>query len=163
MLIAFAVHYYLGEDGGTFGMAIVIAFWGVILLAAPLIHRFERNSILTYALTTQRAITVTRRLVGTRVRTILLRFPCRVELELHRNGTGSVYFGDRGTRLGTGAELGVPMHFRHVADARVVYELIIRHMPSPLCAGCGYNLTGNVSGRCPECGTAILPPDTKPG
>jgi hypothetical protein len=24
-----------------------------------------------------------------------------------------------------------------------------------LCTGCGYNLTGNVSGRCPECGTAI--------
>lgn len=24
----------------------------------------------------------------------------------------------------------------------------------PLCGGCNYNLTGNVSGRCPECGTA---------
>lgn len=23
------------------------------------------------------------------------------------------------------------------------------------CSGCGYNLTGNVSGRCPECGTAV--------
>lgn len=28
---------------------------------------------------------------------------------------------------------------------------------SPRCAQCGYNLTGNVSGRCPECGTSILP------
>lgn len=26
-----------------------------------------------------------------------------------------------------------------------------------LCAGCGYNLTGNVSVVCPECGTAIPP------
>ncbi len=25
----------------------------------------------------------------------------------------------------------------------------------PICAQCGYNLTGNVSGRCPECGTDI--------
>jgi hypothetical protein len=23
------------------------------------------------------------------------------------------------------------------------------------CAKCGYNLTGNVSGRCPECGTVV--------
>ena len=27
-----------------------------------------------------------------------------------------------------------------------------------LCAHCGYNLTGNVSGICPECGTKIEPP-----
>jgi hypothetical protein len=27
----------------------------------------------------------------------------------------------------------------------------------PWCESCGYNLTGNVSGRCPECGTAIAP------
>lgn len=25
----------------------------------------------------------------------------------------------------------------------------------PLCSACGYNLTGNVSGRCPECGTRV--------
>ncbi|HUU98153.1 MAG TPA: hypothetical protein VM487_20670 [Phycisphaerae bacterium] len=24
-----------------------------------------------------------------------------------------------------------------------------------LCINCGYDLTGNVSGRCPECGTAV--------
>lgn len=29
-----------------------------------------------------------------------------------------------------------------------------RHRPG-LCKRCGYNLTGNVSGRCPECGTVI--------
>jgi len=27
----------------------------------------------------------------------------------------------------------------------------------PLCLSCGYNLTGNVSGRCPECGELIQP------
>ena len=30
-----------------------------------------------------------------------------------------------------------------------------RPIPSGLCQHCGYNLTGNVSGRCPECGTQI--------
>jgi hypothetical protein len=30
-----------------------------------------------------------------------------------------------------------------------------RRIPPGHCRTCGYNLTGNVSGRCPECGTAI--------
>jgi hypothetical protein len=34
-----------------------------------------------------------------------------------------------------------------------------RRMPAGHCQKCGYNLTGNVSGRCPECGTAIRPQD----
>jgi hypothetical protein len=31
-------------------------------------------------------------------------------------------------------------------------ERMRRHLVPSLCAKCGYNLTGNVSGRCPECG-----------
>ena len=35
----------------------------------------------------------------------------------------------------------------------------LRRGPRPVdpgvCSSCGYNLTGNVSGRCPECGTAV--------
>ncbi len=31
-----------------------------------------------------------------------------------------------------------------------------------LCLTCGYDLTGNVSGRCSECGTAIEKPESKP-
>jgi len=30
----------------------------------------------------------------------------------------------------------------------------------PQCLKCGYDLTGNVSGRCPECGTPIASPPT---
>jgi len=29
-----------------------------------------------------------------------------------------------------------------------------RRVPAGHCVACGYNLYGNVSGRCPECGTA---------
>lgn len=29
-----------------------------------------------------------------------------------------------------------------------------------MCIACGYNLTGNVGGVCPECGTAIRPAGT---
>ncbi len=32
-----------------------------------------------------------------------------------------------------------------------------RPYPRGRCATCGYNLAGNVSGRCPECGQPILP------
>jgi hypothetical protein len=33
-----------------------------------------------------------------------------------------------------------------------------RVFPPNLCQVCGYNLTGNESGVCPECGTEIAPP-----
>jgi hypothetical protein len=33
--------------------------------------------------------------------------------------------------------------------------LLRRRIPEGHCQGCGYNLTGNVSGVCPECGGAI--------
>jgi hypothetical protein len=36
-----------------------------------------------------------------------------------------------------------------------------RVFPEHCCPSCGYNLTGNVSGVCPECGTPI--PDERPG
>ena len=44
-----------------------------------------------------------------------------------------------------------------VALALLAYEyLISRTEPShPCCQSCTYNLTGNVSGICPECGTPI--------
>jgi len=31
-----------------------------------------------------------------------------------------------------------------------------------VCAGCGYNLYGNVSGRCPECGLTVIAEGTRP-
>jgi hypothetical protein len=34
---------------------------------------------------------------------------------------------------------------------------VIRALNPMLCRGCGYDLTGNVSGRCPECGRDVPP------
>jgi rubrerythrin len=33
--------------------------------------------------------------------------------------------------------------------------LLARFTARPLCRECGYDLTGNLSGQCPECGTLI--------
>lgn len=35
-------------------------------------------------------------------------------------------------------------------------DQIIRHFCSDRCQGCGYDLTGNTSGVCPECGTRLV-------
>ncbi len=42
----------------------------------------------------------------------------------------------------------------HVGFLGVREEDVIRLQPN-LCGQCGYDLTGNVSGICPECGTAV--------
>ncbi len=39
--------------------------------------------------------------------------------------------------------------------ACLLWRLDRRRYPKGHCRKCGYNLTGNVSGRCPECGEAI--------
>jgi hypothetical protein len=38
-----------------------------------------------------------------------------------------------------------------------------RALRAGLCATCNYNLTGNVSGVCPECGTIVVPRADSPG
>jgi len=47
------------------------------------------------------------------------------------------------------------------ADTFVVWEKYQHRLPydprGVLCTNCGYDLTGNVSGRCPECGKDIQP------
>jgi len=42
-----------------------------------------------------------------------------------------------------------------VASASAVLWWRERTIPPGHCPTCGYNLTGNVSGRCPECGQAV--------
>ena len=38
----------------------------------------------------------------------------------------------------------------------IVSKLLAETPADGCCDACGYNLTGNVSGRCPECGTTIV-------
>ena len=43
----------------------------------------------------------------------------------------------------------------HVGFMGVKDNVVARIINPELCSGCGYNLTGNVSGYCPECGRPI--------
>lgn len=48
--------------------------------------------------------------------------------------------------------------FALLPSAWAIGRVVRRVQPTPgRCFNCGYNLTGNLSGVCPECGTAILP------
>lgn len=58
---------------------------------------------------------------------------------------GSLFFG-------SGPPLGTVSIVRSIQLRRLDDRLMEGH-----CRGCGYDLTGNVSGRCPECGNSILP------
>jgi hypothetical protein len=54
----------------------------------------------------------------------------------------------------TGFQVGVPL-FAIWAPGAVLVGVLLRRRPPPGCCTCGYDLTGNVTGRCPECGSAL--------
>ncbi|MBP7746729.1 MAG: hypothetical protein KA383_11420 [Phycisphaerae bacterium] len=58
----------------------------------------------------------------------------------------------------------VPLWLLLLFFAAAAWALKPKRIVPGHCTGCGYDLTGNVSGRCPECGTATptVPDDAKP-
>lgn len=54
----------------------------------------------------------------------------------------------------TGFQIGMPLVAIWGPGALVV-GVLVRRRPRPGYCYCGYDLTGNVSGRCPECGVAV--------
>jgi len=52
-------------------------------------------------------------------------------------------------------EAGIKVGFMGVSD-----EVVRRATSANICQSCGYDLTGNESGVCPECGTAVARPGT---
>jgi ribosomal protein L37E len=79
-------------------------------------------------------------------------FPARQDYDHGRGGFG---YNDRPFAFGNWRNVGAP----HWAVASVLLAAgtpcLYRRKPSDprLCRRCGYNLTGNTSGVCPECGT----------
>lgn len=55
--------------------------------------------------------------------------------------------------VGAAAQLGLGIYL--VTGGHGLYRYCIRGL-SGLCATCGYDLRGTDSGRCPECGTAVI-------
>ncbi len=67
---------------------------------------------------------------------------------------GTVHYMNRGSLTGTNYEIPLWLPFLVVAAPTALLfwrGRLIRHPPGH-CRKCGYNLTGNVSGVCPECG-----------
>jgi hypothetical protein len=59
--------------------------------------------------------------------------------------------------------LSFPLWIPLFAVGALLLYIRLRTRPSPAeYCPCGYNLTGNVSGRCPECGTAVGQTDSPP-
>jgi hypothetical protein len=61
--------------------------------------------------------------------------------------------------FGVGVALFFGSHGLARVWSRLRYSGLRRQMG--LCVRCGYELTGNVSGICPECGTPVAPADAK--
>ena len=51
--------------------------------------------------------------------------------------------------------IAVPVGVVAVLAQRITIRRMGNRVKSGHCYGCGYDLTGNVSGRCPECGAAV--------
>jgi hypothetical protein len=68
------------------------------------------------------------------------------------SGSASLRFNAK-TLLGIFAHFSIAALFASVAHLLTEYGS--RPIPPGLCRQCRYNLTGNVSGKCPECGTPV--------
>lgn len=50
-----------------------------------------------------------------------------------------------------------PLFLVSLVISCLLWKRVCRRLPLGLCTHCGYDLTGNVSGRCPECGGSVDP------
>jgi hypothetical protein len=95
------------------------------------------------------------------------------EEHLPRDSTVLLYWLSAASRYGQPGEryIQVAVHFTIPGILLAIYPLLVfrqwlrqyrrnqRHKKG-LCVTCGYNLTGNISGLCPECGSPIEPVGT---
>ena len=78
---------------------------------------------------------------------------------IERRGWWTTRWLPKAVHYGTeGGTITVPMWIPVVATVSLALGLHLftrRQLKRGFCPACGYNLTGNVSGRCPECGAPI--------
>jgi hypothetical protein len=89
--------------------------------------------------------------------TSILDYPS-YQRAISKNGSLQAYvlFGSNFSLMLTSLFLLVGFGF--FAIPRAIRRWKLRQEPGPRCAACDYNLTGNLSGRCPECGAACSVP-----
>lgn len=58
--------------------------------------------------------------------------------------------------LETGVAVGIPMGLVAITAQRITIWRMGDRVKRGHCYGCGYDLTGNASGRCPECGQSCF-------
>jgi hypothetical protein len=84
----------------------------------------------------------------------------RLGFQAYQGGTSASFYDERISRI------AVPAWLPAVAFAAPSLLWAVRHIRrrqrrrSGLCRACGYDLTANVSGTCPECGTIVSVKET---
>jgi hypothetical protein len=63
--------------------------------------------------------------------------------------------------FGSAACLALVLLYIRSDRRRVMLDHLERCRREQLCVQCGYSLTGNTSGICPECGTSIVKPEAE--
>jgi len=154
-----------------------MVLWGVPFVLLGVYFTFARffwdaaqRARTCYAVTNRRALILTR-LGRRRLRSVSLCTVLDLELEVRRDGTGTLRFNTgaaRPRRTRGGDDHQEMPCFERIADARAVQALILEVQlalrghsaagaprPASQCLLCGYDLRGQTEARCPECGTAF--------
>ena len=128
------------------GAAVVVASRSTTVLAWSWLYLYLGRAIAWFVVGNWGAVLRGRRLVGWVISGTLINAAFDLAV---LSGALEIWVFQAGILLGIGAFIAA-LHF---VGQRA--SLKARFSNDPFCVKCEYNLTGNLSGRCPECGTPI--------